>query len=354
MRNKYYWITTGGILLVTIFFVKIYKAGTEMKEDTNKIYSISEFQNMNYYILCDTALNSEVTDIVHTYGIYGEDADDFNKGTKLYQEYKATFWENMGIYEDKTGDSIVYISPDCKWIITENMCGENEYGEVLRQQTLYYEGNMKRQIVSTYSGISPVTVIKDEIEYKEIEEQIYQKYINLKNRSYKEKYYKGLLVNDNGNLAVGIKEGLNERLDIWNIEMQEIVWSLMLTDIQDKVWSEVIQFYGDDNEGKIIIRCNRNFYEIGYPSGDIKLLGKDMYSLSYSPDRKYIVYSSIDNETGMELEPYEIEEFLSGIYIQEIETNKIAYIECQNEWWQLSRRNFYWIEKDAINQYLEQ
>lgn len=352
MKNKAYLIIAGGILLITVFSLKMYKAEKEIKWNSNKVCNISEFKDMNYYVLCDTALNAEVTDIVHTYSIYGRDADDTAKGEKLYQEYKNAFLTNAGIYNEKKNDNIVYVSPDCKWVILENVHGENEYGEVLRQQTLYYEKNMKKQTVSTYSRISPVTVIKDEFGYKEMEEALYQKFIKLNDLSYSEGYYRGLLINEKGNLAVGVKEKLNESLDVWDIESQQVIWSLPLTDIQDKVWSEVVQFYSDGNGGQIIIKCNRSFYEISYPSDEIRFLGKDMYSLSYSPDMKYIVYAGIDNEAGLELEPDELAELLSGIYIKEIKTGRTAYIECNNEWWQVNGRNFCWMEKDAVNLYI--
>lgn len=351
MRNKYYLIIVGGILLATIFIVKIYKEEIEMKQDINEVFSISDFQDMNFYILCDTSLNAEITDIEHTYGIYGKDADDVDKGEKLYQECKAAFFANT--YSGRIDDSIVYISPDCEWVIVERAYGKNEQGEALRQQTLYYKGDMQRQVVSTYSRISPITVINDEFEHKEIGEQLYQNFAKLNNMCYEKGYYGGLLINEHGNLAVGIKEESNERLDIWNIEAQEIIWSLALTDIQDKVWSKVIQFYGNDRGGQIIIQSGRKFYEISYPISDVKLLGEDMYFMSYSPDMKYIVYSGINNEAGMELEQDEIAGLLSGIFVKEIKTGKTAYIECNYEWWQLNERNFYWIDEDAMHQYLK-
>lgn len=54
--------------------------------------------NMN--IFCDTAMAYGPSDIIHTYGIYGETADEWEEGEQLYQKFKIDFFNGPGIEDD--------------------------------------------------------------------------------------------------------------------------------------------------------------------------------------------------------------------------------------------------------------
>lgn len=338
------------ILIIVTISLNALERKNRMEDNIVFLKKLSEFDDMNYYILCDTAWNEEVTDIKHVYEIYGGLSDEMNEGQEMYQKFKDIYFNSTHYTGDELSD-IVYISIDGKWIIIQEQAGENEYGESLRKQMLYYNGDLQKQIVSTFSRPDPIIIVKAGDEYKELEDEKYAQLVKMESEYYEKGYRGGFLNNENGSLITATN-WTKKTLDVWENEEQKSAWSISMESINDDGIVYAVQFYGDEKSGVIVVKSDRNFYEVNYPSGDIRFLGKDMYSFSYSPDMKYIVYSSIDNEAGMELEPDEIEKEFSGIYVKEIKSGETAYIGCDNEWWRLNGRKFYWVDKKALDQYL--
>lgn len=94
---------------------------------------------------------------------------------------------------------------------------------------------------------------------------------------------------------------------------------------------------------------------MSYPSGEIRLLGKDIYAISYSPDGKYLVYSSPDLEVKRSFDESDWEMtdgHKEGIFVREIATGRTAYVECDvdnYDLWGVERREFYWLDKSVID-----
>lgn len=344
-----------GILLMMSDLMRVNGENKKMGQDTNDFYSMSDFTDLNFYLFCDTAVNSNVSDIEHNYAIIGNRADNIEEGKELYKKFKDDFIVRNNI--EKNMD-IVYISPDCKCAIAEKKYETDMATVGLRRQMLFYGNDKKTDIISEYTSFSPVTVIMKDNVYERMEIQQYKKLIQLEDKCYLDGYLGGLIINESGDLAAAVKvKGSDyQQLDIWDINEDKVIWSFSLENIQDELWADAIQFFGNQKEGTVIVQCGRSFYEVEYPSNKVKCLGKDMYSLCYSPDKKYIAYSSIDHEFGMSLsedEMVETREMLPGIYLMEVETGKVAYIEMNIEWFNLNNRNFLWIEKESFEKYIE-
>lgn len=120
---------------------------------------------------------------------------------------------------------------------------------------------------------------------------------------------------------------------------------------------EIVRFTGNEKAGKVIVQCGlSDFYEISYPTGDIEYLGQHMYVACFSPNRKYVAYSSVDYENRWDMELEEYNSVAPGIYIREIETGKTAYFYWEpfesGEGNYLMDRSFMWIEKERFERYI--
>lgn len=251
---------------------------------------------------------------------------------------------------DRMGDiELRYISPDCRFAIT----AEDVTSGVTRWRL--FDGEKERQVTDSRYEI-PFRIIKTEDVYVVINGETFDR---IEDKLDAKTGYSGWLYNEQGDLTVGDK--YNKLSDTWemvicDLNSEEVLWTF-----HGKGFPELQQFQGDKESGKVVLRLDsRYFYELSYPSGDIKYLGKDMYCLSYSPDRKYVAYSEPCNEDIFDLneEEYkEIKGILPGIYILEVETGKIAYIRLDIhdiEWAEmLVSRSFEWVEKDCFEKVME-
>ena len=328
------------------------------EENSNELYKLSEFEDMDYYILCDTALAYGPSDIIHTYGIYGETADEWEEGERLYQEFKTEFFHEPSATADPEMDEIVYISPDGQWVITQRYLGLDERGaQGLREQTLYYNGQFRDKVQDTYS-YDPFVIVKDGDGYRELEEFNYDMRKERSSNLYDNRYLGGLAIDENGQYIAAIRyeeyPDRNPQLDIWEIAGEETVYSFSLQSIGEKYLPHIVQFYGNGGEGAIILQSCRDFYELSYPSGEIRFLGKDIYAISYSPDGKYIVYSSLDLEVKYDFDDSDWEMtdgHKEGIFVREVATGRTAYVGCDvdnYDSWGVEWREFYWLDNNVI------
>lgn len=126
----------------------------------------------------------------------------------------------------------------------------------------------------------------------------------------------------------------------------------------EEKYGYVHQIQGDKESGKVVFDIeNRYYYEFAYPSGETRYLGTDIYCPCYSPDGKYLVYSSPCCEDWYDVDEKaaeEMERILPGIYILEVETGETAYIkQDMNDIHRaaiLDSRSFEWLEKDCFEQ----
>lgn len=148
-------------------------------------------------------------------------------------------------------------------------------------------------------------------------------------------------INLEGNLFAEFQDDYN-LLTIREIENWTEQWSFSLQGIQeevarirddigegDTIWVSIQQFEGNEKEGWVTVQADRSsFFRIAYPSGEVTYLGEYMYSACFSPDGKYVAYSSnadYDDEVDMEQEEYERMKKICppGICVREVEQGRL-------------------------------
>ena len=82
------------IVLISILFMifilgKMDKENMSTERNTIDVSSISEFTDLNYYLFCDTAVNTNVTDIEHDYAILGNGIDNIEEGGSILSKNKV-------------------------------------------------------------------------------------------------------------------------------------------------------------------------------------------------------------------------------------------------------------------------
>ena len=318
----------------------------EVQSSEKNFCSINDFEDFHYYLFCKTYIGTTASDNPIVNAFIGDSTETAEAGVEVYQKYMEPFRES-----DHVGDmELRYISMDCKLAITV----EDVTSEITRWRL--FEGEKERQVADARYEI-PFRIIKTEDAYTVMNGEMCDR---KEDRLDTKTGYNGWIYNEHGDLVIG--EKYNKLSDTWemaicDLESEEVLWTF-----HGKGFPELRQFQGDKESGKVIFRLGiRSFYELSYPSGDVKYLGKDMYCLSYSPDRKYVAYSEPCNEDGFDLdeEEYkEIKRILPGIYILEVETGKIAYISMDIndiEWAEmLVSRSFEWVEKDCFEKVMEE
>ncbi|MBD5547639.1 MAG: hypothetical protein HDQ97_09595 [Lachnospiraceae bacterium] len=341
------------IILIVIMWglANVYGGKIEMEQKESGFCSISDFKDFNYYLYCDNAINNETwTSVHHEYAIWGKDVETIDKGKELYQEFKG-----QCLPKELLGNiDINYVSPDCKWIIAQEFT--DDVIDDLRRQTLLYEGKKITETQDTYEIFNPVIIVKRGDAYEQMDNQIHQKLVELRKRCFVEGWQQIPIINEQGNLV--LCAAFDGQIAIRKIEDGATIWNFSFESMMDtcnRVGFSLVWFSGNQEEGKIIIEYDRDFYEISYPSGYVKYLGQDMYSLSYSPDGKYVAYSSGYHEIVLAHDGNidELEQILPGIYILEVATGKTAYIKQDIDICELSERSFLWIEEEDFERSME-
>lgn len=90
-------------------------------KDTNHLYEISDFDQMDYYLFCDTAINEEVTDIVHVYeeGLYAPVLEEYRRVIEN-TAYVEADWKYVYDYVKRyIGESSEYLYYSTKDLIND-------------------------------------------------------------------------------------------------------------------------------------------------------------------------------------------------------------------------------------------
>lgn len=353
---RYWFNFANGEWIMTELGVNRGEAKEEVPPGEKDYCNISDFEDFHYFLFCNTNIGTTAPSVNPTVNAFiGDGAETAEAGVELYQKFMEPLWEN-----DHEGYmELRELSPDAQLVIT----GEDVEGNAsLKRWRFFDKGTEKEQQEIDINGNCPFRIIKDRDAYTVIDEETFGKKVD---RLYDQTGYDCVKFNEQGNLAAGTKIQYKEsnctqkyEMAICDMDNTEILCTFYQGDEYGYVW----QVLGDRESGKVVYVLNgRSFYEYSYPSGEIRYLGKDMYYPCYSPDGKYIAYSSPDGEAYYDLdaeEAEEVERILPGIYILEVETGKTAYIKQDIddiEWAEmLNTRTFQWVEKDSFEKVMEE
>ncbi|MCM1254376.1 MAG: hypothetical protein NC321_16275 [Clostridium sp.] len=317
--------------------------------------SINDFEDFHYYLFCNTNIGTTAPVNPTVNAFIGNGAETMEAGIELYQKFMEPFWE-CG-YEEYM--ELHDISPGCQLVITKENVKDDDWTNIWR---FFTEKKEKERREADIRDHAPFRIIKSGDAYMVTDGERFDEKVD---KLYKQTEYRPVKFNEQGNLAAGRKIQHNElnHTNTWEMAICDLesaeVW---LTFYQGEQYNYVWQIQGDKDSGKVVYQLGgRDFYEYAYPSGKIKYLGRDMYYPCYSPDGKYIAYSSPDMESCYDLDDEEADEvlrILPGIYILEVETGKTAYIkqDISAITWAdgLSTRTFQWVEKDCFEQVMEE
>lgn len=354
----------------------------EKIEETKRYYataeeycSMEDLGEMDYYLFCDTQLNKGASGYEGKPSIINNDTQTVEEGKELYQKFREQLpleeeEENRGNDSDEDEKTeVIYISPDCKWAVTHKW---SEH-QTITTQTLFYEKEKIREEVSESSpGERQIWIVRDEDGYRVMEEEQYKKLLKIVNLSgFDERYFGLRSINAEGTLAVERNNDYSQLVirrakdgtELWSFDLQGIhKEARKIREArgyeEDSLWVAIEQFEGNEEEGWLVVQIGpSSFFRISYPSGEVTYLGEYLYSPCFSPDGKYLAYSSVDYDNGVGMEPEEEKQTPPpGIYVREVETGKTAYI-----YWEpsidavdnyLDYRSFTWLEKEGFEEYI--
>lgn len=330
--------------------------------------SIDEFENMDYYLFCDTQLHEGTGGFEMKPCIISSETQTIEEAKKLYQEFREKLPIETEPDEEGEVNNVTYISPDCKWVITNKW---SEYKTISTQSLFYEKDRVNEKVTETRGGVYPILLVEDEGRYKEMDEEQYAKLSELAWITFYDGGYDSFKkINPKGNLLAGTKDDY-KLLTIRRIEDGTEQWSFSLQGIREdverirgdmkdreQVMVSILQFEGDEKAGWLTVQAGpSSFFRIAYPSGEVIYLGEYMYSACFSPDGKYVAYSDVDYDNRVDMEQEERAQMPPrGIYVKEVETGKTAYI-----YWDPSKnpeedfmeyRNFMWVEKERFEEYM--
>lgn len=337
--------------------------------------TIDELGEMDYYLFCGTQIHKRGSGagVERKPSIICSDTKTIEEAKELYQRFRETLPLDDEKAERAEGDEderteVLYVSPDCEWIITTRW---SNFQNIITTTLFVEKEKIREKVFDGIDEITPIIIIKDGEQYKEMDERHYKQlseivwvnYYDIVNTDLKRMSEEGNLVaitNDDFSLLTinRVEDGTEQ----WRYDLQAIHEKVekIRNDVQegDKILVTVCQFEGNEKEGWLVIQAGpSSFFRIAYPSGEVTYLGEYLYSLRFSPDGKYAAYTSVDYDNGVGMDPIEYEQTPPpGIYVKEIETGKTAYI-----YWDPSRnpeedyleyRDFLWIEKESFEEYM--
>lgn len=373
-KNK--WIALLMLYIVTLVLMgngRKEKIERDVKNDmfTENYCNMDEFEDLNYYLFCDTQLHAGAGGFTFKPSIIGSEIQTIEEAKQLYQEFLERLPLEFG--EESGENNVFYVSPDCKWVITNKW---NEHKTMCTQILFYEKEKVREKVTEIQNGIYPILVVKDGDNYREMGEEHYEKLSEIEEITFYDGGYDCFnKINIEGNLLAGTRNNF-DLLTIREIENGTEQWSFSLQgiheevarirdDVQegDTVLTVVQQFEGNEKEGWLTVQAGRSsFFQITYPLGEVTYLGEYMYSPCFSPDGKYVAYSSdVDYDDGVDMDQEEREKMervcLPGICVREIETGKTAYIywdpaENPDEDY-MEYRHFIWIAKESFNKFMK-
>lgn len=339
---------------------------------------MEEFEELNYYLFCSTQLHKRGSGAgsIWKQSIIGNETDTIEEAKELYQEFIKKLPLDS-LEEDEEGEYtyVSYVSPDCKWVKTSKW---SEFQRI-RTSKLFYEKEEVKETVFDFQSrdlaFSSILIVKDGDSYREVDEEYYKRLGELREESvHNEDWYPLWEINEEGSLLAETRSKytlltirkMEDGSELWSFSLQGI-WEeveRIRDDVQegDVIIVSFCQFEGNENEGWLTVQAgDSSFFRIAYPSGKVTYLGEYMYAVSFSPDGKYVAYSSEeDYDSGVGMAPEEYERMRRicppGICVREIETGKTAYIywypfRNQDEDF-MEYRGFSWIEKEAFEEYM--
>lgn len=337
---------------------------------TGDYCGMDEFEELNYYLFCDSQLHEGAGGFTFKPSIIGSETKTIEEAKQLYHKFIEKL--PLDSVEEGEENNAFYVSPDCKWVITNKW---NEHKAMSTQMLFYEKEKIREKVTEARNGIFPIMIVKDGDNYREISEKCYEKLIEMKKIFFYDGGYDCFTgINLEGNMFAEFQDDYN-LLTIREIENWTEQWSFSLQGIQeevarirddigegDTIWVSIQQFEGNEKEGWVTVQADRSsFFRIAYPSGEVTYLGEYMYSACFSPDGKYVAYSSdadYDDEVDMEQEEYErMKKICSpGICVREIETGKTAYLywnpNKNPEEDYMEYRHFMWLEKEGFEEYM--
>lgn len=175
--------------------------------------------------------------------------------------------------------------------------------------------------------------------------------------------------------VVNGKEGEADGIYVYSVNSSKNLMYELPILVDEAKWPiQVSQIKGDIHGGWIIYTYGYETFRMKYPKGESEKLGEYMFSASYSPDEKYLVYctgneimwdswtiwAGID-ETMIKnyVEPMkeEWEKIPQGWYVIDLETGEKSYIPVPHWKYDTDRPlvggRCTWIEKDKLMELLE-
>lgn len=369
----------------------------EKVEEAKRYYTVSqeyctidEFEDMNYYLYCNTWLWKGASGDQNIPSIISNKTQSLAEAKELYQEFRAKLplepdkEDEEGEESEKT--NVFYVSPDCKWVVTDKY---SEYQTISTKMLFYEKEKVTQKVSDLRKGGQYIWIVKDGDAYKEMDDFYYRKILEYGRDP---EYFGSLRWNLEGDLIAGVKDqrkrltirSVEDGTELWGLDLQRIweevrplrkgmydEWMKkgLVTEekiqqirggVPDEEWIpyiEVVQFVGNEQEGWLTVQAGDFSFRIEYPSGEITYLGEYLYSLSFSPDGKYAAYTSVDYDYGVGMFPEEEDQTPPpGIYVKEMETGKTAYLYWDpfrnpNETYFLGR-SFLWLEKENFEDYM--
>ena len=298
------------ICIICCLFIAVntmYVEGSgEVYTEETEFCSINDFEDFHYYLFCNTNISLGTTpEVINAF--IGNEGETMEAGIELYQN----FMEPLRTDDHEENMELYYISPDCKLSVTRE---EPVRGDHMITRWSSFDGGEAQNVKEIDSrDRTYFHIIKSGDTYIVVDGETFYKKVD---RLYEQTGYYCVRYNEQG----------------------------------------------DKESGKVVFDVeNRYYYEFTYPSGEIRYLGTDMHCPCYSPDGKYIAYSSPCSADWNDVDEKDIEEMeriLPGIYILEVETGKTAYIkqDMNDIHWAatLEFRTFQWVEKDCFEKVMEE
>ena len=160
-------------LLIT-YIASVVISGDDMEYNINKAKmgymlsqdycTIEEFEGMDYYLFCGTQIHKSGTGsgFERKPSIINNDIKTIEEAKELYQRFRA----KLPFYDEKLesgeGDEnerteVLYVSPDCKWIITTRW---SNYQNVITTKLFVEKEKTREEVYDGSEEITPIIIIK--------------------------------------------------------------------------------------------------------------------------------------------------------------------------------------------------